>query len=278
MTGTLPVNFKLYNQAEGGTALWESGYENIQFSSGIFSYTIRPNETRVDWKNKNIWLEVVVDGKELKPREKLMSVPYSLHSQSTEKLSANNEIEVEVNGNKVYVGIDNKKLYFKPSRDAEIEYLGVPAGTIIAFAGNNPPRGYLPCDGRDVEVSRYPDLFAAIGTIYGGNASSRFKLPDLRGVFLRGTGGNAAVLGQKQGDAIRNISGMISSDVAGANGVFVGASGAFERVGATNRKVPSVNDDWSGTSRDVSFSAANVVPIANENRPVNYAVNYCIKY
>jgi len=35
---------------------------------------------------------------------------------------------------------------------------------------------------------KYLGLFAAIGAVYGGNGSNNFKVPDFRGMFLRGTG------------------------------------------------------------------------------------------
>jgi microcystin-dependent protein len=115
-------------------------------------------------------------------------------------------------------------------------------------------------------------LFRAIGTIYGSNGTSKFKLPDFRGMFLRGAGGNAAPLGQRQGDAIRNIVGNVSpswaGDVAGSpTGVF---SGSYKN---SSREGTNSNNGWN-----LNFYASRVVPTANENRPVNYAVSYYIKY
>jgi hypothetical protein len=122
-------------------------------------------------------------------------------------------------------------------------------------------------------VSSYPDLFRAIGTIYGGNGISKFKLPDFRGMFLRGTGGNAAPLGQHQGDAIRNLSGRFwgrgcEFDISEANGVFA-KERCRDNLSAGHR---------GGATLQISFDVSRVVPTANENRPVNYAVNYYIKY
>jgi microcystin-dependent protein len=41
--------------------------------------------------------------------------------------------------------------------------------------------GWLKCDGRSLSREEYPDLFAVVGTTFGANDSSTFKLPDLRG-------------------------------------------------------------------------------------------------
>lgn len=58
---------------------------------------------------------------------------------------------------------------------------GVPVGTIIPFAGNSVPQGYLLCDGSAISRTTYASLFAVIGTIYGaGDGSTTFNLPDYR--------------------------------------------------------------------------------------------------
>lgn len=62
-----------------------------------------------------------------------------------------------------------------------------PVGTIQAFAFSRMPNdGWFECDGRQMEVEDYPELFKAIGFTFGGNGRNKFNLPDLRGRFLRG--------------------------------------------------------------------------------------------
>ncbi|WP_257448261.1 phage tail protein [Archangium lipolyticum] len=82
---------------------------------------------------------------------------------------------------------------------------GLPVGSVVSFAGavvpfpgdtgGDPPehatllwrQGWLVCDGRELKVSEYPELFAAIGYLYSKTSSGdTFLLPDLRGYFLRG--------------------------------------------------------------------------------------------
>lgn len=63
---------------------------------------------------------------------------------------------------------------------------GTPAGTIVEFASNTPPSGWLVCDGSAVSRSTYAALFSAIGSTWGqGDQSTTFNLPDLRGVTTR---------------------------------------------------------------------------------------------
>jgi microcystin-dependent protein len=78
----------------------------------------------------------------------------------------------------------------KQTRNTFIGDLGVPMGGIMPYAGASAPYGYLFCDGSEVEKSKYPDLFDAIGTLYNGaatlNGVNTFRLPDLRGRFALG--------------------------------------------------------------------------------------------
>ncbi|MGL3001881.1 phage tail protein [Flavobacterium sp. RSSB_23] len=56
-------------------------------------------------------------------------------------------------------------------------------GTIKLFAGNFAPRGYYTCEGQTLSISQNTALFSLLGTTYGGDGVSTFKLPDLRGAF-----------------------------------------------------------------------------------------------
>lgn len=63
-------------------------------------------------------------------------------------------------------------------------------GVIVPFAGGILPTGWLVCDGRSLLRANYPDLFAAIGTIWGAADGTHFNIPDLRGQTLVGQGTN----------------------------------------------------------------------------------------
>ena len=69
-------------------------------------------------------------------------------------------------------------------------------GEIKAFMRNTAPPGYLICNGASYAVADYPLLTALFQQQFGskyyfGGSGSTFKVPDLRGEFLRGTGTNA---------------------------------------------------------------------------------------
>lgn len=54
-------------------------------------------------------------------------------------------------------------------------------GEIRLFAGNFAPKDWAFCDGQLLPISQNTALFSLLGTTYGGNGTSNFALPDLRG-------------------------------------------------------------------------------------------------
>jgi len=60
-------------------------------------------------------------------------------------------------------------------------------GSVVAHAGaaaalaHVEQTGWMLCDGRMLETAQYPELFASLGYVYGGEGGS-FAIPDYRGV------------------------------------------------------------------------------------------------
>lgn len=149
-------------------------------------------------------------------------------------------------------------------------------GFVLPYYGETAPPGTLACDGSEISRTVYDELFQVLGTKAGaGDGSTTFNLPDLRGQFVRGTGGSAAALGTAQEDAIREMEGILdrvvrSPDTGNRN------SGVFYRVGAGTSGVFEYG--VYGEYYSIGFRASNVVPTATENRPVNVALLWCIIY
>lgn len=73
------------------------------------------------------------------------------------------------------------------SAEAEIKEESLPAGSMTMFGGTALPAGYLWCHGAEFSRSTYSALFAAIGTAFGGgNGSTTFNAPDMRGAAPMG--------------------------------------------------------------------------------------------
>lgn len=52
-------------------------------------------------------------------------------------------------------------------------------GTILLFAPGFEPPHWMFCDGRLLDISQNTALFALLGTLYGGNGTTNFALPNL---------------------------------------------------------------------------------------------------
>lgn len=84
-------------------------------------------------------------------------------------------------------------------------------GSIILFAGNFAPQGWLLCQGQTLPVSQYTALYSVIGNTYGGTPGQTFALPNLCGRVPvhpgAGVGTVNLALGQTTGSAITTIPG-----------------------------------------------------------------------
>ena len=151
----------------------------------------------------------------------------------------------------------------------------IPVGTIISWpVAQNPADwqnsdgsyNWLECNGQSISKTVYPELFALVGG----------QVPDLRGLFLRGHGGNSAALGEQQGHAMRDIS--ASGSISVGFGGYLSGSGIFKPVGS--HKVTVIrgtwDNNWNSTNYGLDLSAGGV-PVANEVRPDNQAVRYLIR-
>jgi microcystin-dependent protein len=72
-----------------------------------------------------------------------------------------------------------------PKQQAEsIAVAGGAPGAVSHFAMTSAPTGWLKANGASLSTTTYAVLFGAIGYAFGGSGGS-FKLPDLRGEFIR---------------------------------------------------------------------------------------------
>ena len=136
---------------------------------------------------------------------------------------------------------------------------------------------WLLCNGQAVSRATYADLFAIIGTNFGkGNGVTTFNVPDYRGKFLRGLGGNSAAnIYTTQAEGLPNITGTgtcamrFNMGNPTFNGCFTnvreGGLGADEPV-------------TTGKLYDLDASRSNgIYGASNHVTPINQAVNYFIK-
>lgn len=163
-----------------------------------------------------------------------------------------------------------------------------PVGTVISFMGNHAPEGYSSCDGAKYKINEYSKLAELIKTefgsynYFGGDGTTTFSVPDLRGEFLRGTG-----------TAIRNTGtggnvGIHQDPTSFPSGYGTSGNSAhlFLPYNPNYMYGPKNYDNISSDSQKTSVFKYDVIEDQTyrgnvgmiTTRPTNTAILYCIKY
>jgi microcystin-dependent protein len=190
-----------------------------------------------------------------------------------------------------------------PGDDSEV-------GSVVAFATDIDPAGFILCDGSAVSRIEYAELFAVIGTRHGsGDGSTTFNLPDMRGKFIRGwdngagndpnsgsrtapvTGAATADnVGSTQGDATAVNSLSMSTDGGHNHESFSSSAGKRLALYSSSRATANPNTLASnvvtGTSGSPGVAALTTSngshshPLSGdpETRPLNVYMAYYIRY
>lgn len=233
-------------------------------------------------------------------------------ADSVGDFAANQCLQIGANNVNTYLYNKRSGKYLSMRNDGELRYDGkrlldasdllgmVPSGTVLYFAGQTAPAGWLKANGAAVSRTAYATLFAAIGTTYGaGDGRSTFNLPDLRGEFLRGwddgRGVDAGrVFGLAQAHALQSHQ----------HGLAVAADGAgddlwFERVPKSAFEIPRgktavairdtrnlIDTTTDVPGRSAAFNVPNMATqpnltqpeyVSGETRPRNVALLAIIK-
>lgn len=115
-------------------------------------------------------------------------------------------------------------------------------GQIMIFAGPFAPRGWAFCEGQLLAISSNTALYSILGTTYGGNGTTTFALPDLRG---------RAPIHKGQGPGLSNIT--------------LGENGGTEQVSLTVQNMPAHNHALNvSNSAGTSFNPEGNVPAASQ--------------
>ena len=161
------------------------------------------------------------------------------------------------------------------------------AGAVSGVPGDAPApailievMGWMLCDGRSLGVAQYPELYRVLGTTYCQNTDARgqtFRIPDYRGLFLRGTDDGAGMdafadrmgppgqvtdsgVGSMQCDALQTHTHKY-------NAVNLAAQAESGQAAALTNQEPEPSTGEPDACRISKY----------ETRPKNVAVNYIIK-
>ena len=164
---------------------------------------------------------------------------------------------------------------------------GNPIGTVISYMGINAPTNYLICDGTEYNIANYPYLtqhfINEFGSVnyFGGDGTTTFAVPDLRGEFLRGAGVNSHANQGSGSDVGEHQDATEQLNLIGYNakeGYLLQRWSDDETISAKNiDKVTNTSSQW------INYNKASIGPGTSStsmysSRPTNTSVLYCIKY
>ena len=145
-----------------------------------------------------------------------------------EKLK-NGTVSIDALKNSVFATLDNAKngtprlIVTSDVLLSFVQFL-IPAGVTCFYAGKSVPDGWLACNGAVYPRSKYPRLFAAIGTTYGaGDGSTTFAIPKAHHQVLEATS-TISEVGQVMEAGLPDITGTAAWTVGGySNPIGIGA-------------------------------------------------------
>lgn len=150
-------------------------------------------------------------------------------------------------------------------------------GEIRLWACNYAPRGWALCNGQLLSINTNQALFSLLGTYYGGNGTTTFALPDLRGrtpVHV----GNGVALGQSAGEESHTLTAaeipMHTHQVSGTSGQVSVANAEGAIWGA------SPDNPYSAAAPNTQMNLASMGTAGNSQPHTNMqpylTLNYCI--
>jgi microcystin-dependent protein len=132
---------------------------------------------------------------------------------------------------------------------------------ITMFGGNFAPRGWALCDGQILSIAQNTALFSLLGTTYGGNGTTNFALPDLRGRVAvhagAGPGLSPVSLGERGGSATQTL--LVANLPVHNHTLGAGATAALHaQSDAATSSLPTGNVLAVDRDRNYSSTAPNV--------------------
>ena len=123
-------------------------------------------------------------------------------------------------------------------------------GQILPVAFNYAPQGWAQCNGQLLPINQNQALFALLGTQYGGNGTTNFALPDLRGRAIVGVGQGSGTLNIVQGEKAGSESNILTVANLPAHSHTINAN-----TGTGTTSVPTNNVMANSGALDKEYAA-----------------------
>lgn len=125
-------------------------------------------------------------------------------------------------------------------------------GEIRLFAGNFSPKAWTYCAGQTMAIASNTALFSILGTTYGGNGTTTFGIPDLRGRVAIGAGNGPGLTPRALGELGGTVTTTLTTLQMPMHVHVIGSGGVVALSGSANA-VMNVNQ----TTGDLSTPDGN---------------------
>lgn len=290
LTGLQQVEFRVWDNASGGTLIWGRQFPVDCNAQGIFNVllsdggtllpNVQTNNIVAAFNAANRFLELTVQGHgtAISPRQQLASAPYALQSENANNASmASGGFDVygglevlsggaNITGNAGVSGALTAGGNLTVASPSTINGYGtIPVGGIIMWSGGTVPDGWALCDGQ---------------------THNNQLTPDLRDRFIVGAG-NSYTIGNAGGTNTYKLStaqlpahghtykdGYYVEAYAPKTGVTGGGfdSYSYKLTGSDGTDNDNTNIYWRAMTTDNIGSNSTI-----ENRPLYYALAYIMR-
>lgn len=154
----------------------------------------------------------------------------------------------------------------------------IPTGTVFYLASLTVPVGYIIADGSYVSKDQYYNLYVALGgeaNPYGGVTNTTFKLPDLRGEFIRGWDSGRGLDANRTFASTQNSANLSHNHGMPGDDQLTFASGYAGWSSSSRGSFPYDARSVYGGSGNIWNTTSDG---ATESRPRNIALLPVIKY
>jgi len=157
-------------------------------------------------------------------------------------------------------------------------------GEIRMFGFGFAPQYWATCDGQVMNIQQNQALFALLGTMYGGNGTTTFQLPDLRGRVVIGRNNDypEGHAGGAEAVAMTALSQLPQhTHLLNINSTAGGTNIPSETVPAavndsTNTKFSYATEKAAGKNLAGNSVASTGAGAGHENMQPSLVINYCI--
>ncbi|WP_158798401.1 phage tail protein [Pedobacter sp. L105] len=162
-------------------------------------------------------------------------------------------------------------------------------GEIRMFAGTFAPLDWAFCNGQTINIQQNTTLYAVIGTLYGGNGTTTFLLPNLQGMAPLGIGSGPGLSSYNIGETENSAAYTLDNNTLPAhthvlNGTSAGGgtlTATNGYLGGTSSRAPKYGVNPTPSPADVAdpssiAPAGSASPLAVSNLQPYLTLNFII--